>query len=447
MKNFLLFIILLLNLSIFLTGCIEDDASSSDQANSTDSSQESNTTTEIILEMDPPKESELESSISTELELESSITTELPTTTETNASTSEQEITTTSTTEVASNTESTTSTEASTEIEVPNENTLPDGVLSNYEGKPRVIGTFIQPWYVENWTKSDWEQHYDTLLEAQIDTMILQWSGDTKNGSFKFIGYPTEQCKNMITSTTKINETYVENALAAAEEKNIKVFVGLNLSDEWWSENFLDPTWATREAHLSATMAEELYSLYKTKYPNAFYGFYWSYEFYNNTSGYETIWANMMNPVLDKMAELDSTMPILLSPYISKYITTTPNELEKMWTNFFQITRFREGDIFCSQDSFGASGLSLDYLEQQMIAMKKAVLTKPELQFWVNCENFVGENGDGPAPLPRFIKQLETFSKYADQIISFSYSIHYTSPSYIHTYHKEYINYLNQKGP
>lgn len=312
--------------------------------------------------------------------------------------------------------------------------TLIEETQQNEEvANPRVTGDFIQPWLCEDWSESQWESHYDILKGAGINMLILQWTADTPYGSFKYVGYPSDYAPSHKTSDYTEKTSMLENALKAAEAKNMKIFVGLNQSDEWWSNAFTTPSWCDIQANVGNVIARETYSLYKAKYPHAFYGWYWSWEMYNQNSGYENNWSAMMNTQLDCLTQLDSSMPVLYSPFISNYITSTPAQLEEQWTSFFNQTHLRTGDIFCPQDSVGASGLSMDYLDNQIAAMKAASLKKDGLKFWVNCENFTKDSQ--PAPLDRFISQLKMASKYSDTIITFSYSHYYANnPEYNNAY-------------
>lgn len=316
----------------------------------------------------------------------------------------------------------------------------------NKKDLPKLIGTFIQPWFCEDWSLNDWKSHYDSLLEADIHLVIIQWVAETPNGNFKFVAYPSKTAENCKAPDYSEKKSLLENALSAAEDKGIKVMIGLNVADEWWKNEFTSEHWQKLQADTGNLIAKEIYDLYKGKFPNAFWGWYWTWEFYNNTSHFENDWANMMNIQLDYLTLLDKSLPTLFSPFISKFIVTTPVQLEAQWTSFFEQTHFREGDIFCSQDSVGASELPLEYLENQIAAMKKAALKKPEISFWINAENFIGASGDGPAPLERFKGQLKMESKYTDKLITYSYSHYYSPQSGNGKYHDQYLSYIGKKN-
>ncbi len=312
--------------------------------------------------------------------------------------------------------------------------------------KPHFEGTFVQPSLVDKWDVSQWEEHYDRLLEAGMDIMILQWIAETPDGKFSYVGYDSRYAMSHSAEKLTIKNGYLPNALEAAE-KGIKVFVGLNFADEWWGGAFRKDDWINAQVDANNAMADEIYEVYKKKYPNAFYGWYWVWEMYNDTNGDEKHWAKMMNKALTHFTAIDPSLPVLMSPFISGYLNKTPEETGAMWQSFFNLTDFRPGDIFCSQDSVGASQFPIDFIEKHVAEMKKAADSKPYVKFWINVENFSGKSGEGAAPLDRVIKQMEMASKYAEKLITFSYSHYYLDGVKKNAYHEEYLRYLKDGNP
>lgn len=290
---------------------------------------------------------------------------------------------------------------------------------------PVVTGSFIQPGLCESWTGSQWDRHLDMLLSAGIDTVVLQWTAETPGGEFSCADFPVpEQWKKSAAGMSQHSDA-VEKLLKSAEKKNVKVFLGLNLAEDWWSNSFLDEGWRKKQADAGNAIAGELYALYKSKYPHAFHGWYWAWEMYGNALGFEKPWSEMMNANLDFLTSLDAGMPVLFSPFMSGYLRLSPAQEEAVWTGFFRSARLRPGDIFCPQDSVGAAGFSMEYLDEHLAAMKRAADTRPGLLFWVNNETFTKDFK--PAPMDRFVSQLYVSGKYTDTHICFAYS-HYYSP-------------------
>lgn len=102
---------------------------------------------------------------------------------------------------------------------------------------PYVTGTFIQPWAFSGYTEKKWENHLETLLEAGIDTVIVQWSCTTPYGKFSdayFNAAPSDDQKAPGGYTEYA--VMIPRLLKVSEEMGVKVFLGLNIADEWWTE-------------------------------------------------------------------------------------------------------------------------------------------------------------------------------------------------------------------
>ena len=60
-------------------------------------------------------------------------------------------------------------------------------------------------------------------------------------------------------------------------KNGIKVFVGLNFNERWWKVDY-DARWLLEQMEMGNKVADELVVLYKEKYPDAMYGWYWVWE-------------------------------------------------------------------------------------------------------------------------------------------------------------------------
>jgi hypothetical protein len=205
------------------------------------------------------------------------------------------------------------------------------GSFSNYLCKPElpeaerptVSGTFMQPWAFADFDDAAIGLHFDYLLEVGIDTVIIQWTAETPGGKFKTVYYPSALAEqNPADGGAGGNKQFVERCLAAAEERGMKIFLGLNTADEWWSNFVNDKAWVTMQAELGNQIAEELYDLYKTKYPAAMHGWYFVWEFSNSMQRLESRCADMLNINLDFLTKLDPSMPLdALAVHHIRYFT------------------------------------------------------------------------------------------------------------------------------
>ena len=144
----------------------------------------------------------------------------------------------------------------------------------------------------------------------------------------------------------------------------------------------------------------------------------------------------MININLDYLTELDPSMPLMLSPFVRIEEGGSAEEAGKEWDKFFSLSHFRRGDIYCSQDAVGAGWMKIELLDDYFKEIKKAIDKKNGLLFWANNECFTDtqivpnspQTGVRfiPAPLDRFVKQMEISEKYVTDHVTFSYSHYYS---------------------
>lgn len=313
--------------------------------------------------------------------------------------------------------------------------------ILNYDGEIICpMGDFIQPWMCEGWEVQDFEAHLGILSDAGFDTVLWQYSV-ISYGADANIYYPTDSLDGYYSGEKyKNNSSLTERLLEAAENKGFKIFMGLANDDDWWKLS-RDENYYLDKAEKDNLIASELYNLYKSEYPNAFYGWYWSWEMFVSPLMLEDLWAAMLNKTLGALTELDPSMPLLFSPFAHKSLRILDSgTARRMWERFFTKTNFREGDIFAPQDSIGkisvagidkkALSSTLTFLQSCYDASKK----NENVRFFVNCELFSSRGLSTPegtfdtASFERIKDQLKVASRFAEGIITFSYS-HYVSPT------------------
>ena len=304
-------------------------------------------------------------------------------------------------------------------------NDSPSNVQKDY---PTLCGGFMQPNAFVGYSQAQMESHLQTMYDVGIDILILQWSFNTEGGKVKSVYFESDFADSEYASDCdKSGEKLLETILSAAEKVGVKVFIGLNDNAEWWQKGVYDRAWLERESDFAARGAKQMYDKYKSSYPNAFYGWYFVFEFYNMQAN-DTVVENaayLLNLCREPLYSIDKEMPMMLSPYISS-AGASPEETGRLWSEVFAKTNFKKGDIFCCQDSVGAGHITMDMLDSYYAAIKQAVDSKEGLLFWANNENFTQSDWT-TAPLDRFIEQLKISDKYVSAHITFAYS-HYQHP-------------------
>lgn len=325
------------------------------------------------------------------------------------------------------------------------------------------VGSFIQSWYVRDWTEARWDKEFTEMKKAGFQFIILQSIVDLSydcsaenKASYKenYAEYPSKGVSSLYPSSlpelkdAKVKNDAMELCFKSAQKNGMKVMVGLISDDRWWLFGWGIPQaasgvtdlingsyfakWVKENGELSNKIAQEVNNKYIKRYSNAFYGWYYNNEIWNMTDACKgkdsgilsKILTNSFNISLDYYNKLTPGKPFLLSPYCNRKLSTA-QEYKKMWVDTFKNTHFRSGDLFCPQDSIGGHPDELKVLDKWTSAYKEAVDTKPGLKFWVNIENFTSDSK--PAYLDRFAKQLAISAKYCENNIIFSWN-HYYCP-------------------
>jgi len=311
------------------------------------------------------------------------------------------------------------------------------------EGYPTVCGSFMQPGTFAKYTLKRMKEHLTYMREVGIDIIILQWSFENVGDKVSNVYYDDSfDSADKHGTYNDSGKGLVETLLQAAEELDMKVFLGINNNDEWWQKAVNDKAWLTSQIEVGMEGAKQIYDAYKNKYPNALHGWYFVFEYYNFKANSVQIdnAAYLLNGFLDGLKALDDSMPLMLSPFVSSG-NSTAAEAGDMWEKVFAKANFREGDIFCCQDSVGAGHISIDQLDDYYRELKEAVDKEKGLHFWANNEDFTQSNWT-TAPLNRFVRQMEIAAKYVEEHVTFAYS-HYQNPDVgkigYHAAYKEYF--------
>jgi hypothetical protein len=309
----------------------------------------------------------------------------------------------------------------------------------------KLEGTFVQDFLVSNWNDEMWQKEITYMKEAGLKYLIFSVVNESQSGEYS-VPYPTEiDCLRKYYK----GKDLIDMCLRNCEKQGIKVFLGINGSDKWWVLYTAFKDWLLSQMELGNKIAKDCYKLYKQKYPDTFYGWYWIWELFNmplfshnfnHREEHIDLITKAININLNCITEIDKSMPLMLSPFANDKLSST-DEHEDFWCDFLSKAEFRKGDILCPQDAVGAGWTSLENLDNWFSGYKKALSKNNEVRLWANNENF-DQSDWSSATLDRLINQMDITSKYAEHHISFSYN-HYYSPLNINEgFHKAYCDYL-----
>ncbi len=322
---------------------------------------------------------------------------------------------------------------------------------------PEFNGTFLQSWLSCTWSDEQWQTEIEHMQDAGIKYLILQ---DVANKAYKSSGggwtVYYDSSLDAFENATKCPDV-IEAALRNCKGTDIKVFIGLAMFDDFWTEGAITGQYAEMCA-VAADMAEEIYGKYYKAYSENFYGWYFTPEFNNVLTCQINIggMAEGLNEIIYSLNSLNPSLPLLLSPFFAEYLAAGPVLTLTNLVRLFDKVNFRDGDIFAPQDAVGALWTSEENLERNWKMYSEAVRTaNADVKLWANCENFTLAFADTaldgiltrPATentqsvtstLDRFVRQMDVASRYAENIITFSYN-HYYSPqaansAFINTY-------------
>lgn len=343
-----------------------------------------------------------------------------------------------------------------------------------------ICGSFIQSWYIKDWTQDRWNTECKNMVDAGMKYIILQSIVDltyntrdsVKNQDPDFYQlkdvaslYPTDidfLKKAQVDLDCDTGPDEVKYCLEACKTYGMQAILGPVSDNRWWLYGWgtpqtpagaADPAndcyfakFAEENGNISNQIADELYKKYGTDYKDQIFAWYYNNEIWNiqdacnksDNGVYAKALAKSLNVSLDHYSQSTPGIPMIMSPFINPDLSSA-DQCGSMWKDVFALTNFREGDIFCPQDSFG--GHTKLNLDDWWSNYKAAVDTKPGLILWANNENF--RDNAAVAPVGEFItKQVNVTAKYTAANICFSWNHYYSPLAKNPGYNEAYVYYV-----
>ena len=263
-----------------------------------------------------------------------------------------------------------------------------------------------------NWSEKQWKKDFDNMRKVGIDTLVIM------RGVFydKCI-YPSKH----FPSLKEGNEDFAGFVFAEAEKRNMKVFLGLYISNLSWNDGDYK-----NEVEQNKIYIEEVLARYG-KY-SSFTGWYIPQEgcshFFN------------LKQTTEELASLckqyTPQKPVLLSPFfrgkpISPDDWYTPQKTEEVWNDLLENCKGKV-DIIAFQD--GTVSLA-DYAEY--LSAVQRVCKKYDIHLWANVETFERDVRAMYYPIPFDVlrRKIEIAKGYVEKCITFEFS-HFLSPQSIY---------------
>jgi len=306
--------------------------------------------------------------------------------------------------------------------------------------KEKIIkGTFIQPEFIIDWSREEYDKHFERYLELGFDHIILQWSEymEPKTGTW-FTYYPT----NIFNRITK--NDLLTKLLEAGSKYQIKVYLGLGTSKDWWSIIKKSPMefdkWFSKQADENIILLKDIWSTYSNNcYRQAIAGWYIAYEPDNinfNSKEKRNVFIKHCERIVRTGHEY-SKLPIVMSPFFNRAFEQ--NYGPQKWGGLMHdIAKGTGIDIIAVQDGIGCRRQAIDDKEQKRskalkdvdkwfkASLKGIKKARNNTRLWADIETFTEKIEEGKsvfysASIKRIVKQIKIEKPFVEKITSFSF--------------------------
>jgi hypothetical protein len=256
-----------------------------------------------------------------------------------------------------------------------------------------LTGSFIDFWDKEDWSQQEWAIQFQEMKDIGMNTAIIQ-----------FVSYGDITWFN---SANTFAGTKYPNALprlmAAANDKQMAIYIGLYFSDEYW-QNQTNVDWLRLHADRCILIATELNAQFgKNK---AFKGWYIPHEpepyAYNSKELIASFKDNFINRISDKLHGFDSKSVSIAAFFNSEL--TSPAQLRDFMTELCKCNL----QVIMLQDGVGVNHVSLDQAEEYYSEADRGLYENTSYQgaFWTDLETF-SFAPQGKVTIDRLKKQLQ----------------------------------------
>lgn len=274
----------------------------------------------------------------------------------------------------------------------------------------------------QNWSDEQWIADFDNMKEVGIDTLVVM------RGCFydKCI-YPSK----IFPTLKKENEDFAGLIFKEAEKRNMKVYMGLYISNLCWNDgDYLG------EIKKNKIYIDEVLERYKDM--SSFKGWYIPHETGHNDYNIKETMGGLAALCKDKTPEKS----VLISPFFKEYLSDlyfSPQRTADEWNNIWEKSG-KDIDICAFQDGT----VSLENYTKYFEAVKQ-VCDSHKIALWANVETFERDvrNMFFPIPFDILRKKIELAEPYVEKCITFEFS-HFLSPQSIFSSAKN-LNALYRK--
>lgn len=281
-----------------------------------------------------------------------------------------------------------------------------------------LAGSFFQIYLVNGWKRTEFDKSFHALENRGMDHVIWQWTADSLH---KKTYYPT----TMTGWENEVGYDAVEISLASAKANGLKVWLGLNWTDDWWNHYGNDKTWLQNEFKIGQNVCAELWHNYKSEYGNTIAGFYITMEVDNVNYDSALHQQNMVDAytTLTNYIHKHTGKPVMVAPFFNESCGMNADEFANFWG---RILKKAPIDIVALQDGVGVHHVktaTVGTWYQKMQAKINSV--RPATELWSDLETFDEVNGEfKPASNARILDQISAEKPYVKKFTTFAW-LHY----------------------
>ncbi len=283
-----------------------------------------------------------------------------------------------------------------------------DPALATGVARPRITGAFLQLWGCDNDNSPEyWRKELEAMRAIGMRIVIPQYA------------------KADGTDLTPATEA----VLNAADELNMRVFVGTMLDENGWYTNKVNPFFLAKERKKVAEYTRELVKRFAGH--KSFYGLYIPYE--DNTLSLPGSMGEFYGAIAEAARAEKPGLKVLISPYTTPRPGMARSLPTWLLSRYFKTMLAKaKVDIVAWQDGVGGTTAQIDRIAHDLAPIAAAARAL-NIEIWGNCEVFhrtspLSQDFAAEATSMDILsRQIEGEAPYVDRLICFDFN-HYFSP-------------------
>lgn len=263
----------------------------------------------------------------------------------------------------------------------------------------------------QNWSDDQWREDLDNMKNVGIDTLVIM-----RSVFYDKCLYPSKHFKGLLEE----GEDFLGMILRGAEERDMKVYIGLYISNLTWNAgDFIG------EIEKNKIFVDEILSMYGSS--PAFAGWYIPHETGSNIYSIKETMGGLAKLCKERSPEKQ----VFISPFF-RGVGLFPDELSPERTAAAWDSILDGIGEYIDACAFQDGTATLDTLGDYLAAVKP-VMDKYGISLWSNAETFERDVRSMffPIPFNTLRRKIKIAEPFVDKIITFEFS-HFLSPQSIY---------------